>query len=231
MIICPSFWNRGSEFRRSGGRFGLRLAGPPEGGTPNGPEAVHGSTNTGIPTHTSFDKIFRVPVRQPETAVRFCPPHLLGNGRAVNAVAGLVQTNPRHAHRIVRAGRDDQFLIQSFCLPAIRETSSGSKCVIRIRRNDDHLQFADRPFLDVRRDAARKMREQICLRVKRLQKLSRQMNDGECRLVRPAQDNPRREFSKPCPAARLVQFTPGLSRRINSGCEWLFSATSSSSVS
>src|ERR1035437_2044128 len=29
----------------------------------------------------------------------------------------------------------------------------------------------------------------------------------------------------------FVQFTPKLSRRINSGCEWLFSATSSSSVS
>ena len=57
MIICPSFWNRFWERGVSRGRTlsisakaRRRVAGA------HHPKITHGSTSTGIPTHTSFDR-------------------------------------------------------------------------------------------------------------------------------------------------------------------------------
>src|SRR5437870_4698084 len=54
-------------------------------------------------------KIFRVPVREAKTAVRFGAPDLFRSGRPVNTIAGSVQADPDGADRIVRPRRQDQF--------------------------------------------------------------------------------------------------------------------------
>jgi len=53
----------------------------------------------GHPDPNQFNQILRIPVRQPEAAVRFRPSDLFRAGRAVYAVTGFVQAYPRHAHR------------------------------------------------------------------------------------------------------------------------------------
>src|ERR1039458_5819163 len=55
-------------------------------------------------------QVFRVPICEPETAVRFRVTDLLRAGRAVHAVAWLVQTDPRDAHGIVRTRSEEQFV-------------------------------------------------------------------------------------------------------------------------
>ena len=134
------------------------------------------------PDPDQFHQILRVPVGQPETAVRFRAPDLLRSRRAVHAVAGFVQADPRHADRIVRTRRQN---------PAVAERLQFRRFgkqlrvhgVVGMGRDDAHVQFTHRAFLHMRRDAAREMREQIGVRVKGLQEFSRQMDDDERRLA------------------------------------------------
>src|ERR1035438_1344252 len=94
-------------------------------------------------------------------------------GRAVDAVTGFVQANPRHADGVVGSGRQDELRLYLPRLGGFGEDVR-VKGVVRIRGDLDDVQLADGSLLDVLRDAAREMRQQVCVRVKRLQDLARQ---------------------------------------------------------
>ena len=207
MIICPSFLESARRGRH------------------------HGSTNTGMPIHDQFHQIFRVPVRQPETAVRFRAPDLLRRGRAVNAVTGLVQADPRHADRIVRAGRQNQFVADGLQFGRFGKQFRVHR-VIRIRaRSTTTCNSPTGRFSTFAAMLHGKCASRFVSRVERLQKFFGQMDDDKRRLVRRLRIIHVGNFQNRSGARGSSSSRPGFSFRISSGCEWPFSATSSSSVS
>src|SRR5881409_759684 len=88
-----------------------------------------------------LQQILRVPVSQAETTMRLGAPDLFGMGRAVNAVAGSVQADPDGANRIVRAGLEEQLVIEFAGLSGFGKKLR-IKGVVGIERSHRDVQFA-----------------------------------------------------------------------------------------
>ncbi len=81
-----------------------------------------------------FHQILRIPVRQPEAAVRFGAPHQFRDGCAVNAVARQVQADPRDPHGIIGPGLQNKFTPDGLRLRRFGK-HFWIECVIRIGRD------------------------------------------------------------------------------------------------
>ena len=98
-----------------------------------------------------------VPIREAEAAVRFGAPYFFGFGRAVDSIAGAIETNPRDAHGIIWTRLDDKFSPELFGLRTFREYF-GIESVVGIGDNDGYMQFSHWSLFHVAGDADRKVR-------------------------------------------------------------------------
>ena len=75
--------------------------------------------------------------------MRFSPAHLFGCRRAVNTVAGTVQSNPCEADWTIRPWRKPQFTAELSPFYGFRENGRIER-VVRVRNDHGHMQFSDR---------------------------------------------------------------------------------------
>ena len=82
-----------------------------------------------MPTWTMSRKGQDVPVGQTKAAMRFRAPHILRFWGPMDTVAGAVEANPCKSHRIIRAGRNNEFLPRVLLrLRVLREKVLGRRC-------------------------------------------------------------------------------------------------------
>src|SRR5437899_10841016 len=119
MILCGKSRCR-SWLRRWKLYLALRQRRDSKGVSP-GQSAFRGTSFQNIDRRADGDEaqqILRVPICEPKAAVRFGTADFLRAGRAMNTVAGLIQTDPGDAHGVVRAGTGVQLALQGLSLGA-----------------------------------------------------------------------------------------------------------------
>ena len=126
-------------------------------------------------------KILRIPVGESKTAVALSASDLFGSRRAVNAVAGAVESDPRDTDRVIGAGRNHELVPDLF--PFLRFGKDRRiEGVIGILDGDHHRQGADGAFLGYPANAHGKMCEEVAVAVVGAEISSSQADSNQGRL-------------------------------------------------
>ena len=112
----------------------------------------------------------------------FRAPHLFRVGRAVDPITGTVETNPREANWIVRAGWDAQTAAELLAFFRFREHFR-VKSVVGLRDHDCDPKIAQRSLIHSLRDAAREMDDDSIRFIERLERALREKDSYARRLA------------------------------------------------